>query len=165
MPFQFLQYQDANRNRVHQWAGESSLRDHLVRTQLGYQDFTISAAEMDALAATPKTILVAPGSGLVTLVTEIVTFVDAGSTPFELGSGVLSFKYTDGSGASVVADVPNASVESATDVYYKSIGVSVAAVANAPIVASASADVTAGNGVIYGRIYFLTLDSASLLVA
>ena len=153
-----------NSNRMFGWVGETDLSQNILRTQLNFKDFTISAAEMDALNATPKTLLEAPGSGKMILVDSIVTFIDAGATPFELGSGTLGYLYTDGSGSAVATAVPNATVESATDVYYHSVSLAVAPLENALICAKASADVTAGNGTVYGRIYYKILTVADLLL-
>ena len=155
-------FSDDIKNKFYQWCGENGLRDNLVRCQDSFQDFNISAAEMDALNATPKTLLAAPGSGLANVVTGVFTFVDAGATAFELGSGTLGYLYTDGSGAAVATAVPNATVESASDTYYWSQGSAVVPVVNAVIVAKASADVTAGDGVIYGRIFYKTVKVSEL---
>lgn len=149
--------QDLNRANFYKWTGENTMRDNLLRTQINFQDFKITAAEMDTLNATPKTLLSAPGSGLVNVVLGIFTKISAGATPFELGSGTLGYLLTDGSGAAAATAVPNATVESATDAYYWSVSLAVAPVVNTPIVAKASADVTAGDGTVYGRIYYMTL--------
>lgn len=157
MSLSIKSFSDDIKNKFYQWCGENGLRDNLVRVQESFQDFNISAAEMDALNATVKTLLAAPGAGYANVVTGIFTFIDAGSTAFELGSGTLQFLYTDGSGNSVATAVPNTIVESASDAYYWSRAADVAPVLNAVIVAKASADVTAGNGVVYGRIFYKTV--------
>lgn len=150
--------------RVLSYAGSHELLDHLNRTDVSYQDFSLTAAQMDTLNATPVSILPAPGAGLSILVTSIWTKVySTGFTAFELGSGVLSYLYTDGSGAKVTADVPNASVETATDAEYLAVAASVVPVANSPIVAKASADVTAGTGNVKGRIYYRIVKSAEVV--
>ncbi len=159
----FNVYLPQNQNYFYEWSGQNDLRDNLIRTQTSFKDFKITAAEMDALNATPKTILAAPGAGLMTVVQAIVTYVAPGATPFELGSGTLGYLLTDGSGAAVATAVPNASVESATAVYYLSVPLAVAPLVNAPIVAKASADVSAGDGTVYGRIFYRTIKVAELL--
>lgn len=153
-----------NSNRMFGWVGENVLAKNLLSTQLNYVDWTLSSTQMDTLNATPVTLLAAPGSGLMNIVEGIVTFVDAGSTPFELGTGTLGFLYTDGSGDAVATAVPNATVESASDVYYYSVPLAVAPLANALICAKASADVTAGNGTLYGRIFYKTIVVADFLL-
>lgn len=144
--------------------GDEHFRNHRLRTQVSYQDFVLTAAQMDTLNATPVTIVAAPGSGLVNLVTGLFLKVNStGFTAFELGSGVLEFKYTDGSGAKVVTDVTNAVVESATDVMDYCVPIVCAPLANALICAHASADVTAGTGNIQGRLFYLTVKVAEIV--
>lgn len=144
--------------------GDTEFRDHRIRTQTSYQDFTLSATQMDTLNATPVTVLAAPGAGLVNLILGVYVKIVAGGTAFELGSGVLSFLLTDTSGAKVCADIPNATVEAtaSTTVHYWAISASVAQLANAVIVAKASADVTAGTGTVYGRIYYSTINHGEI---
>jgi hypothetical protein len=162
MAYNFHMVLDRWKHKILSYAGDPELRDHLVRSGLSYKDFTLTAAQMDTLNATPVEILSAPGSGLINLVHSVLTFVDAGTVAFELGVGVLEYRYTDATGAKVVDDVPNAQVESATDTDYYSKSVSLVPVRNAKIVAHASADVTAGNGVVYGRIYYHTIKPSEL---
>lgn len=147
-----------------QFAGDTEFRDQLIRGHINYQDFKLTAAQLDAANATPVTILAAPGSGLVNNVIGIMTKVAAGATAFELGSGTLGYLLTDGSGAAVATAVPNATVEATANstVYYWSPGSAVAALPNAVIVAKPSADVTAGDGTIYGRIYYVTCKHTEL---
>lgn len=141
---------------------ESFMRDNVLRSITHFQDFELTATQLDAANATPVQILAAPGAGLANVIMGIFTFVDAGATPFELGAGTLDFKYTDGSGAAVATAVPNATVESASDTYYWSPPSAVVPVVNAKIVAQPSADVTAGDGTIYGRIFYKTVKVSEL---
>lgn len=150
------------KHRFMSWIGETELLDHVLRAQVFYQDFKLTAAQMDTLNATPVEILAAPGAGLAILVDSILTKIVPGATPFELGSGTLAFQYTDTSGAAVATAVPNANVEAAATDYYKSVGLAVVPVVNAKLVAKASADVTAGDGAVYGRIYYRVIKSAEL---
>lgn len=154
-------------NRITGVVGEPVFSGQLRITWGGYQDFRLTAAQMDTLNATPVSLIAAPGAGIGILVTQIVTYVVAGSTAFELGSGTLDYRYTDGSGVTVATSVPNATVEAtaSTSVVYTSVGLAGVAVLNAPIVAFASADVTAGNGTIYGRIYYKMYNTATLIQA
>lgn len=143
--------------------GDKSFRDHRLRVQQSYQDFTLSAAQMDTLNATPVTVLAAPGAGLVNIILGCLFKVNStGFTRFELGSGVISLLLTDGSGAKVTADLPNTEVESATDLMYWAISASVDALANAVVVAKASADVTAGTGNVQGRLFYMTCKHSEL---
>ena len=153
---------DRYKQKFLQFCGDTGFRDDLLRGQVSYQDFKLTAAQMDTLNATPVQLLAAPGSGLVNLVLGIFTKVAPGVTPFELGSGTLLYQYTDGSGVSVATTVPNAQVESATETYYWSPFSAAVPVVNSKIVAKASADVTAGDGVVYGRIYYRTIKHSEL---
>lgn len=154
---------DRWKHSILSYVGNLELRDHLLRGQVFYQDFKLTAAQMDTLNATPVEILAAPGSGLAIIVEGILTKIVPGATPFELGSGTLAFQYTDGSGAAVATAVPNANVEAAATDYYRSVGLAVVPVVNAKIVAKASADVTAGDGAVYGRIYYRVIKTAEMV--
>lgn len=154
---------DRWKHRFLSYAGGTDFRDHILRTRLSYQDFTLSAAQMDTLNATPVTVLAAPGAGLVNVIQGCMFKVNStGFTRFELGSGVISLLYTDGSGAKVTADLPNTETESATDIMYWALGASVDTLANAVVVAKASADVSAGTGNVQGRIFYLTVKHSEL---
>jgi hypothetical protein len=158
----FDSYLDRWKHRLLSMCGSTDYRDHLQRSGVSYKDFTLTAAQMNTLNATPVSILAAPGAGLVNIPVGILTYVDAGATPFELGSGVLDYKYTNGSGAKAGTSVTNAAVESATDTQFLSIPEAVVPVPNAAIVAHASADVTAGDGTVYGRIWYRTVKLAEV---
>jgi hypothetical protein len=145
------------------FAGDTGFRDQLLRAAMNYQDFKLTAAQMDTGNATPVQILAAPPAGFMNVIFGIMTKIAPGATPFELGSGTLGYLLTDGSGAAVATAVPNASVESATTAYYWSVPLAVAALAATKIVAKPSADVTAGDGAVYGRIYYRTIKIAELV--
>ena len=161
---EFNRLLDRWKHRILSYAGTRELLDHLNRSDVNFKDFKLTSTQMDTLNATPVELLAAPGAGLVNVIEGIVTRVVPGGTAFELGSGVLSFLDTDGSGAKLATDVPNATVESATETYYRSVGLAVVPVVNSKVVAKTSADVTAGNGTIYGRIYYRTLKVSELLL-
>lgn len=144
--------------------GDTEFRDHRLRVQEFYQDFVLTAAQMNTLNATPVTLLAAPGSGLVNLVSGIFLKVNStGFTAFELGSGVLEIRYTDATGAKVITDVTNAVVESSTDALGWNPAILCVPVANAVICAHTSTDVTAGTGNIQGRIYYQTLKVSEIV--
>jgi len=154
---------DRWKHRILSFCGETELRDHLIRGGImSYKDFKLTSTQMDTLNATPVTLIAAPGAGKALVVEGVYTFIDAGSTAFELGSGTLDFKYTNGSGAQVATSVPNAQVESSSDTQYRSVALAVVPVLNAVVVAHASADVTAGNGTIYGRVWYRIVDNTEL---
>jgi len=164
MPLAMNGLLDGFKHKFLQYLGDTGFRDHLLRSQLFYQDFVLTAAQMDTLNATPVQILAAPGAGLSIIAEAVYCKVfSTGFTAFELGSGVLSFLYTDGSGAKLTADVPNASVESATDVEYHAVAASVAPVANAKVVAKTSADITAGTGNVKGRLYYRVVKASEIV--
>lgn len=144
--------------------GDVDFRNHRLRVQQSYKDFVLSATQMDTLNATPVTVLAAPGSGLLNLVTGVLLQVNStGFTAFELGSGVLEFRYTDGTGAKVITDVTNAVVEAATDTIDWCPAIVSAGVANAVVCAHTSTDVTAGTGNIQGRIFYLTVKVSEIV--
>lgn len=155
--FSFNSLLDRWKQRWESILTESTFRDNFLREITHFADFKLTAAQLDTGNATPVEVLPAPGAGLANVIMGIATFIDAGATPFELGSGTLGYLLTDGSGAAVATAVPNASVESATDVYYWSVPLAVAPLVNAKVVAKPSADVTAGDGAIYGRIFYKTI--------
>jgi len=152
-------------NRITGVVGEPVFKDQLVASLDSFVDFKLTAAQMDTLNATPVTVLAAPGVGLTNWISRVEIVVVPGATAFELGSGTLDFKYTDGSGASVCATIPNATLETAsgTNAFYSAIAVSVATLENAVIVAKTTTDVTAGDGAVYGRIYYKTINTAGLI--
>lgn len=164
MGLSFSAVSDSDKQKVLSYAGQPEFRDSLLRAGDSFQDFVLSASQMDTLNATPVTLLAAPGAGLTTLVSQIYLKVNStGFTAFELGSGVLEIRYTGASGAKVITDIVNASVESATDLEVYAPGIVVSAVANAVICAHTSTDVTAGTGNIQGRIYYRVVKAAEIV--
>lgn len=155
-------YLDKFKQKILQYAAEPQFRDHLQRAGMSYKDFTLTSTQMDTLNATPVSLLAAPGAGLINQVEGVETYIDAGSTPFEAGSATLKFCYTDGSGAEVATAIPNATLESASDTYYRSVALACVPVVNAAIVAAIGTDVSAGNGTIYGRIWYRTINVSEM---
>lgn len=149
---------DATKMKILQYAGQPEHAQDLQRSGDNYVDFVLSASQMDTLNATPVTILAAPGSGYVNVCKGLFLKVNStGFTPFELGSGVLEIRYTGASGAKVITDVANASVESSTDLDIWNPAIVCSVVENAVICAHTSTDVTAGTGNIQGRLYYKTI--------
>jgi len=154
----------ATKQKQLQSVGDVEFSDNLGRAGDSFVDFVLTAAQMNTLNATPVTLLAAPGSGLVNVCTGLFLKVNAtGYTAFELGSGVLEVRYTDGSGAKVVTDIANASVESSTDLDVWSPAIVASVVENAVICAHTSTDVTAGTGNIQGRLYYKTIKLAEIV--
>lgn len=120
-------------------------------------DVNLSAAQLDTLNATPITVIAAPGSGKALMVESAFCFVDFVNTRLEAGSGVLSFRYTDGSGTKATADIPNATIELNSDTHYVAAGASGTPAVNAALVATIDADVTAGDTIINCRVYYRTV--------
>lgn len=158
----FNSYLDRWKQKILQFAADPQFRDHLQRAGLSYVDWKLTAAQMNTLNATPVALLAAPGTGLVNIFEGAFTFVDAGATPFEAGSATLKFCYTDASGVEALTAVPNATVESATDTYYKSVSLAGVPVVNAALVAVIGTDVSAGDGTLYGRIWYRTVKAAEV---
>lgn len=157
-------YQDSFKQKFKEVHGDTGFVDHRLRTQVSYQDFLLSATQMDTLNATPVTVLAAPGSGLTNICMGLFLKVNStGFTAFELGAGVLEFRYTDATGAKIVTDVANATVESATDLISYSVPIVSLAVENAVIVAHTSTDVTAGTGNIQGRLFYVTVKVSEIV--
>jgi hypothetical protein len=140
----------------------SLLQSDLAPSVLRYVDVNLTAAQQDALNATPISVIATPGSGYVTVVHRAVCFVDFVATRNEAGSGVLSFRYTDGSGVKATADVPNATYELNSDTYYVAVGASGIPVPNAAIVAAIDADVTSGDSLVNCRLYYNTVQVSDI---
>lgn len=146
---------DRWKHRLLSVVGGTEYRDHLLRAQLSYVDFALTAAQLDTLNATPVTVLAAPASGYIYLVDSwFVKVLSTGLTRMELGSGTLRLQYTDGSGTEAATAVTNTVVESATDALFVGPGAAIVPVAAAALVVSASADVTSGTATVRGRIWY-----------
>lgn len=164
MALKFDRFLDRSKQFILNYAGDPGHCLDLQRSGDSYVDFVLSAAQMDTLNATPVTLLAAPGAGLVNVCKGLFLQVNStGFTAFELGSGVLEVRYTDGSGAKVITDVVNASVESATDLPMWHPAILSSVVANAVICAHTSTDVTAGTGNIQGRLFFKTIKVSEIV--
>lgn len=139
--------------------GDPDFAERLAQAIGSFVDVRITAAEMDALNASPKTLIAAPGAGKVIQVERVLARVVPGSTAFELGTGTVDLRYQNSSGG-LAAQLTNAFVESAAAANFAAVGRDAVALANQPLVAHASADVTAGDGNLYLRIYYRVVDTA-----
>ncbi len=153
---------DRYKHKVLSYVGDLELRDHLLRTDVSYVDFKLTAAQLNTLNATPITVLAAPGAGLITLPVGCLWKIDFASAAFENGSGTVSLKYTNASGVKAIADLPNATFESGADTFYYSVAASGVPVANAVIQACTDADVTSGDGTLYGRFYYRVIKHSEM---
>lgn len=164
MSLSMNQFDDATFQKFLETHGDTHFTRNRRRAGLSFQDFVLSATQMDTLNATPVTIVAAPGSGLTNICMGLFLKVNStGFTPFELGSGVLEFRYTDGSGAKLVTDIVNGTVESSTDLISYSPGIVSLAIENAVICAHTSTDVTSGTGNIQGRLWYTTVKVSEIV--
>lgn len=118
---------------------------------------SISSADILALNATPKVLIAAPGSGKVTVVRGITLKMVTTATQYANG-GALEFRYTDGSGAKVTADIAAAVVTAGAGTSYTSVAgvtTSLTNVANAAIVVdNATAAFITGTGTAVATIVY-----------
>jgi hypothetical protein len=70
-------------------------------TTIQYAEVAVSSGEILALRATPKTLVAAPGAGLINQFISAVLLLDATATAYTESDDNLAVKYTDGSGAEV----------------------------------------------------------------
>lgn len=119
----------------------------------GQVNVTLSSANILAMNGAPVTLLPAPGSGKVIVVDHISLKMTTTSTQYANG-GAVEFRYTDGSGAKVTADIAAGVITAGAGTSYTSVrGVttSLTNVANAVLVidnASAAFITGTGTGVI-----------------
>jgi len=66
-----------------------------------YAEVSLTNAEIKALRATPKTLVAAPGAGLLLEFVSAVLFLDYGSNVLTESADNMAVKYTDGSGTAV----------------------------------------------------------------
>lgn len=120
----------------------------------------LSSAQILALNATPVTLVAAPGSGKVILVQGITLKMVTTATAYANG-GALEFRYTDGSGAKVSADIAAAVVTAGAGTSYTSVSgvtTSLTNVANAAIVIdNATAPFITGTGTAVVNVTYKVL--------
>lgn len=153
--------QAITRSKLHQTEnyvanGELSLEHELEL----YKDVTLTSAQLDTIAATPVTLIAAPGAGKVIVVNKVYGFLDYNSAAYAGSSQVLSVQYTDGSGDIICSFTEAAFLEATADAYECPAMIQVFPVVNAAIVAAANADLTSGNSPIYLRLYYRILTAA-----
>jgi hypothetical protein len=73
---------------------------------------TLTAAQVKALNTTPRTLVAAPGAGKVIVVDRIFGET-LGATAAFTGANALEFRYTNGSGTKVTADLPASFINAA----------------------------------------------------
>lgn len=125
---------------------------------------TITSAEMLALAAAPKTLVAAPGAGLVARFQSIDLFMDYGTATYVVANAGddLSVRYTDGAGA-IVSQTLQAQgfVDATVDAYLQGqavdeVGGTLAAHANQPLVLDniGAAEYTTGDSPVYAKVRY-----------
>lgn len=121
---------------------------------------TVPTASVLLLNTTPYTLVAAPGAGKIIAVDEIVAKIVFNSIAYT-GANALEFRYTDGSGAKVSADIASTFINTASGTAYASVKGVVTAltpVANAALVVRVpTADPAAGNSAIVFTVKFRTL--------
>lgn len=143
------------RARLHDTAlytasGELSLQHEIPL----YKDVTLTAAQLDALNATPVSLIAAPGAGKIIVIQQVVGFMDFVTTAYAGTSEVLEIRYTNASGSKVCNFSEANFVEAAADAWEAPAILVCNPVVNAAIVAAANADWTTGDGIVYLRIYY-----------
>lgn len=112
---------------------------------------TVPTASVLLLSTTPYTLVPAPGAGKYISIEEIVAKLTFNSVAYT-GANALEFRYTDGSGAKVSADIANTFINSASGTSYasvKSVVTALTPVANAAVIVRVpTADPGAGNSAI-----------------
>ena len=118
---------------------------------------TIPTASVLTLNSTPFTLVAAPGAGKIVLVDEITAKLVFNSVAYT-GSNALEWRYTNGSGAKVTADIASSFINSASGTNYasvKSVVTALTPVANALICAFVpTANPGAGNSDIVVTIKY-----------
>ncbi len=133
---------------------------------LKYSDVTITAAQLNALHATPQVVVPAPHTGLANIFHGAVLFYQKNTTAFTVGAADdLSFKYTDANGLELGQCETTGFLDQATNQtrYARaetaaSGNSAITPVANAPIVLNTlSGELSAGDGFLKVRVYYRTI--------
>lgn len=95
---------------------------------------TLTSAQILALKTTPITLVPQPGALSVIIVESITVRITYQGTAYT-GANAMEFRYTDGSGTKVTADIPNTFINSAASGYY-----------HAPAVTAAFVPIEGGSG-------------------
>lgn len=127
---------------------------------------TISATELKALNATPKTLVAAPGAGKAIIPVAIQAFLDYGTAAYDgiaAGEG-LAFKYTDGSGTQLGSIEATGFLDGSADAArYVDLSPTTAInpTANAALVAHMlTGEIATGDSPLKLRVYYRVIDVA-----
>lgn len=117
---------------------------------------TLTSSQILALHGTPITLIPAQGANTIIVVTGIAAFLRFNSAAY-VGTNNLEFRYTNGSGAKVTADMSSTFLNSSSNAYDLAPAVSteLTPVANSSIVVSVpTANPTTGNSQITFTIHY-----------
>lgn len=107
---------------------------------------TVTAAQILAAYTTPVTLIPAPAEDTYIVIDEIVAFHDYGTATYA-GAGVISIRYTDGSGAKVVNDLAEvAFLEAAADAFEYRRGIDCVPACAAIVMYADTGNPTTGDG-------------------
>jgi hypothetical protein len=129
-------------------AGHVSSAD-LAESLLRTVQVPLTSANILAMNATPVTLIAAPGAGKIAIVEDILLKMVTTATQYANG-GAVEFRYTNGSGAKVTADIAAAVITAGAGTSYTKVSgveASLTPVANAAIVVTnATAAFITGTG-------------------
>jgi hypothetical protein len=125
---------------------------------------TITSPQLLALNATPKTLVAAPGSGLINVFRGLTLHKPAGTAYGGIASGEdLVVKYTNGSGVEVSAQIETTGFLDQTTLQQRFVGLPASAVTLTPNAALVLhllvGEITTGDTPLYAKIIYDTIDS------
>ena len=131
--------------------------DHARRMQvaiMSIKDVTLSASQLDTLAATPVELIAAPGAGKAIVVHKVYGFLDFNSTAWAGTSETLDVQYTNGSGDVIATFSETNFIEATADALECPAMIQVVPVVNAAVVAGSDADWTTGDSPIKLTLWY-----------
>lgn len=141
-------------------AADPSRGGRNIMGKLFYKEVTVTSAELLALAASPKTLVPAPGAGRVLEFESAILMLDKGATAYDDAAtdGDLAIRYTDGSGTIVSTTLDADSfIDAASDTVktIKKLTTDIALTANAALVLdNTGAEFTGGDGVLRVKVAY-----------
>lgn len=125
-----------------------------------YKDITVSSAEILALNATPKSLIAAPGAGLITVFKYAHFFLDYNAAAYAAIDALDNWelRYTNGSGQLIATIETIGFLDQTADqnrVVYPATTAAITPVANAAVVLyGANGEVTTGDSPMYIRMFY-----------